>query len=129
MDLNFYEGVDGINTKIAELNHFVNEHKIDVVIIQETKLTENKPTPKLYGYACVRSDRPGSEFPGGGLITYIKHNVAYRKVGSAKMGMSKHSLLASNSQPTNGWTLLTSTSLLKQRKTASHGSQLLKQQS
>ena len=77
---------DGINTKIAELNHFVNEHKIDVVIIQETKLTENKPTPKLYGYACVRSDRPGSEFPGGGLITYIKHNVAYRKVGSAKNG-------------------------------------------
>ena len=77
---------DGINTKIAELNHFVKEHKIDVVIIQESKLTENKPTPKLYGYATVRSDRPGSEFPGGGLLTYIKHNVAYRKVGSAKNG-------------------------------------------
>ena len=77
---------DGINTKIAELNHFVKEHKIDVVIIQESKLTENKPTPKLYGYAAVRSDRPGSEFPGGGLLTYIKHNVAYRKVGSAKNG-------------------------------------------
>ena len=77
---------DGINTKIAELNHYVKEHKIDVVIIQESKLTENKPTPKLYGYAAVRSDRPGSEFPGGGLLTFIKHNVAYRKVGSAKNG-------------------------------------------
>ena len=29
---------------------------------------------------------PPTPFPGGGLLTYIKHNVAYRKVGSAKNG-------------------------------------------
>ena len=40
----------------------------------------------MYGYSAVRADRPDAQFPGGGLITYIKHNIAYRKIGSAKNG-------------------------------------------
>ncbi len=77
---------DGLNTKIAELNSFVKEHNVDLVLIQETKLTEKRPTPKLHGYTPVRADRPGAEFPGGGLLTYIKDDLAYRKIGEAKNG-------------------------------------------
>ena len=77
---------DGLNPKIAELGEFVKKHQVDVALIQETKLTKDKPTPKLYGYTAVRADRPDAQFPGGGLITYIKHNIAFRKIGSAKNG-------------------------------------------
>ena len=78
---------DGLNPKIAELREFVDSNKIDIAMIQETKLTANKTTPKLYGYSAVRADRPDSEFPGGGLLLYIKHNTAFRKIGHAKNGL------------------------------------------
>ena len=78
---------DGLNPKIAELREFVDSNKIDIAMIQETKLTANKTTPKLYGYSAVRADRPDSEFPGGGLLLYIKHNIAFRKIGHAKNGL------------------------------------------
>ena len=77
---------DGLSPKIAELDEYVHKNKIDVVLIQETKLTVNKPTPAIKGFTPVRADRPNSEFPGGGLLTYVKHNIAYRKIGSAKTG-------------------------------------------
>ena len=77
---------DGINPKIAELQHFTETNKIDVAMIQETKLTADKRTPRLYGYTPVRADRPDAQFPGGGLLFYIKHNIAFRKIGQAKNG-------------------------------------------
>ena len=80
---------DGINTKIAELNKLVTELEIDVVLIQETKLTDKSRTPKLYGYTAIRQDRPNAEFPGGGLLTYIKDDIAFRKIGGAKNGSTE----------------------------------------
>ena len=59
---------DGINTKVAELNKLVTELDIDVVLIQETKLTSRSKTPKIHGFTAVRQDRPNTEFPGGGLL-------------------------------------------------------------
>ena len=78
---------DGLNPKIAELRDFVGSHKIDVAMIQETKLTTNKATPDLNGYTAIRADRAEAEFPGGGLIIYVKHNIAFRKIGQAKNGL------------------------------------------
>ena len=35
-------------------------------------------TPKIKGYACKRAGRKGAEFHGGGLLTYISDNLAFK---------------------------------------------------
>ena len=93
---------DGINTKMAELNSLVVELEVDVVLIQETKLTEKSRTPRLHGYTAVRQDRPNAEFPGGGLLTYVKDDIAFRKIGGAKNG-STEALSISIQQNVGKW--------------------------
>ena len=93
---------DGINPKIAELQHFTETSKIAVATIQETKLTADKRTTRLYGYTPVRADRPDAQFPGGGLILYMKHNIAFRKIGPI-MVLSKHRSSVCRLVERNGW--------------------------
>jgi len=49
------------------LRIFLDKYKIDIALIQESKLTEGKASPRIKGYATVRGDRRGAKFPGGGL--------------------------------------------------------------
>ena len=66
---------EGINTKIDELKYFLQEFKIDVTLIQETKLLEKSKTTVIKGWTSIRADREDAEFPGGGLITYVKEDI------------------------------------------------------
>jgi ribonuclease HI len=77
---------DGLNPKIPELEKRADERQVDIIAIQETKLRATSRTPQIRGYIPVRTDRPGAEYPGGGLITYIKKDIAYRKIGASKVG-------------------------------------------
>ena len=61
-----------LSAKIDELRCFLVDFKIDIALIQETWLTEKSATPKIKGYIPVRGDRKHAEYPGGGLITYIR---------------------------------------------------------
>ena len=85
-----------------DLQSFVDSNKIDVVLVQETKLMEGKTTPKLNGFSAIRADRPSSTHPGGGLLTYVKHDIAYHKIGAAKNG-EVEALMASVQQKANKW--------------------------
>ena len=69
---------EGINTKTNELRTFLEEYKIDVAVIQETKLLPRRNSPDLKGYTVVRGDRIGTENPGGGLMTVIKEDTAFK---------------------------------------------------
>jgi hypothetical protein len=52
----------------------LDDLKVDVCLIQETKLKQKFNTPHLKGYVAVmRSDRADAQ--GGGLITYVKKSV------------------------------------------------------
>ena len=77
---------DGINPKIPELSKRAQDVEADILVIQETKLTPTSRTPNIKGYVSVRTDRPGAEYPGGGLITYIKEDIAFKKIGANKVG-------------------------------------------
>ena len=66
---------EGLNPKMTEFKCFLQEYKIDVALVQETKLTPKSATPAVKGYAPVRGDRLGAEFPGGGLLTYINEDI------------------------------------------------------
>ena len=74
---------DSLLSKVEELRDYLEEEKIDVFMIQETKLIMTDPTPKFKGYTLVRQDRVqrvGCERNrGGGLITGIKEGIAFRQ--------------------------------------------------
>lgn len=69
---------NGLNNKKQLLTHFLHEHDLDVLVINETKLTDNK-TFKLNNYNILRRDRPGNR-AAGGVIMCIKTDVLYRQM-------------------------------------------------
>ena len=76
----------GLTPKIDELRTFVQKEKIDVVLVQETWLRKKTPTPKIKEFTAVRGDRQNAEFPGGGLLTYIREKLAFKPNGHCQQG-------------------------------------------
>lgn len=65
---------NGINKKSCELQHFIAEHNLDVVLLNETKLATRMKTPRIQGFDSYRRDRQSSN-PGGGVLIYVKKDV------------------------------------------------------
>ena len=80
----FYSGMEMGSTRKSQNFSTSLRPNIDVAMIQETKPTADKRTTRLYGYTPVRAYRPDAQFPGGGLIFYIKYNFAFRKIGQCR---------------------------------------------
>ena len=78
---------EGINTKMEELRVFLQDYKIDIAMIQESKLTSPKASPAIKGFALVRGDRKNAEHPGGGLLTYIREDLAFKANGHSQRGV------------------------------------------
>ena len=78
---------DSIKLKIGELFEKKKELDVDIDLNQESKLREKDKNPSIKGYSSVRADRPG-ERQGGGLITYIRDNIAFetRRCWNEKTG-------------------------------------------
>ena len=53
----------------------VTELQPDIITIQETKLKKHNKTPQIPTYSAIRTDRANGK--GGGLLTYIKHNITF----------------------------------------------------
>ena len=74
---------DGIATRVQELDSFLREHRVDICLLQESKLLAKDRTPSFEGYTVVRQDRPsaGAEGAarGGGLLTLIRRDVPFRR--------------------------------------------------
>ena len=68
---------DSIKLKAGELSERMKELDVDIALVQGSKLREKDKTPSIKGYSSVRAGRPG-ERQGGGLITYIKDNIAFK---------------------------------------------------
>ena len=80
---------DCLTTKVVELSELTVRYGIDIIALQETKLSRDDPTKVLNGFDAVRRDRPGSgaRFArGGGLLTYIKKGIPFSEVPAAKQG-------------------------------------------
>ena len=81
---------DGITGKRGELEECLDRWDVDVVVIQETKLSSKSVTPTLRGYTAVRKDRvvtrKGEEMKGGGLLTYIKRCIPFKRLQGWKGG-------------------------------------------
>ena len=70
---------------MVDLLGFIEQDpNLDVILVQESKLLPSDKTPSLPGYTAVRRDRPpapggaGAGSRGGGLITFVKKDIAFR---------------------------------------------------
>ncbi len=69
---------DGLSPKVHELRQRLQLEKIDICLIQETKLAPKDPTPAFPVFSTIHQDRPSSG-RGGGLLTQVKES---RKITS-----------------------------------------------
>ncbi|CAK9813136.1 Probable RNA-directed DNA polymerase from transposon BS [Anthophora plagiata] len=67
---------NGIRNKISDIIEFLNRFKIDMLLINETKLSD-KETLKIRKYNCERFSRPNA---AGGVLILIKNNIPYKLV-------------------------------------------------
>ena len=79
----------GINPNFDELRELVRKERIDVFLVQKTKLlppTELRPfsTPQIKGFTSIRDDRPKTTHAGGGLLTYIRNEKRYKPNGHSQ---------------------------------------------
>ena len=69
---------DGLNKTVGELIWFLNQYKIDIAIITETKLVPNNKI-KVRNYNIIRKDRNNN---GGGVAILIKQNINFVELNS-----------------------------------------------
>ena len=67
--------INGIRRKHTELEEYATQHKIDIILIQESKLTPSQKTPTIQSFTPIRTDR--RQGAGGGLITYVKQDITF----------------------------------------------------
>jgi len=74
---------DAITAKIQHLRDYIMEKKVDVFLIQETKLVKKDKTPTFPGYTVLRKDRRqlrGKENNrGGGLLVGVREQIPFRE--------------------------------------------------
>ena len=68
----------GLRTQCDQFKQLVQDNSPSVICVQESGLKPQNKTPSVPGYDAIRQDRPHG--PGGGVITYICNNLAYRKL-------------------------------------------------
>ena len=71
---------DYLATKIPELRVIIKKYAVDIILLQETKLGLEDPTPLLEGFDAIRTDKKNIRTHtkrGGGLITFIKKGLQY----------------------------------------------------
>lgn len=69
---------NGIRSRIAELRTFIKVHKLDLILVSETKLTP-EIVIKIKNFNIIRSDRTAH---GGGTAIIIRNNVPHKSIGT-----------------------------------------------
>ena len=76
--------IDSLLSKFDELKKFIEREKIDVFVIQETKMIRSDKLPKIPGYSIERQDRyqpKGKDKDrGGGLVTGVSEEYAKKRL-------------------------------------------------
>ena len=71
----------GIHKHIMELESYLDEEKIDICCLQETKMIPSDSSPCFVKYTVVKRDRLLERMVrGGGVMTLIRNDLSYRVV-------------------------------------------------
>ena len=75
--------INGISNKILELQQLTTDEKLDIIAVQESKLTKkSKKDPYIQNFSPIRKDR--DENNGGGLIIFVKQDIKYTELNVPK---------------------------------------------
>ena len=81
--------IDGWRGKVTSLNEFLDEKKIDVALLQETKLMSSTAGPIANGWKVHRAERTvhlaQNEQPQGGLAVLVRPGVQSRRLESLNL--------------------------------------------
>ena len=81
--------IDGWRGKVTSLNEFLDEKKIDVALLQETKLMSSTADPSANGWKVHRAERTvhlvQNEQPQGGLAVLVRPGVQSRRLESLNL--------------------------------------------
>ena len=72
---------NGIGNKLTELGVVMENNKVKVALIQDSKRTPKYRNPCIQNYTTVRKERPHGQ--GGGLFIFIHRSVTFSKQPSA----------------------------------------------
>ena len=73
---------NGIRNKLTELGVVMENNKVKVAVIPESKLTPKSKNPCIQNYTTIRKDRPHGL--GGGLLIFIHRSVTFYKQPSSE---------------------------------------------
>ena len=78
---------NGISPRISELRNYVNENNIDALLIQETKIRENKylNIANYNSYHTFSSASQTGRCPHGGTAIYIKRNIPHDEINNLNL--------------------------------------------
>lgn len=66
---------NGLLAARDELQVFAEQHNLDVVMVNETRLSPSQKDPKIAGFTLYRRDRPVGR--GGGVAIYVKNSIPH----------------------------------------------------
>ena len=72
---------NGIGNKLTELGVVMENNKVKMAVIQESKLTPKSKNPCIQNYTTVRKDRPHGL--GRGILIFIHRSVTFSKQPSS----------------------------------------------
>ena len=72
---------NGIGNKLTELGVVMENNKVKVAVIQQSKHTPKSKNPCIQNYTTVRKDRPHGQ--GGGLLIFIHRSLTFSKQPSS----------------------------------------------
>ena len=74
---------EGLNIKMDELKEFLVNYKIDIYQVDKKK---KHLIHQGIHITLIHADRTNADFPGGGLITYVKEDIAFKLIGHCNKG-------------------------------------------
>lgn len=71
----------GLRNKVGSLINFLSVHKIDIMFINETKLSADQKF-RIRGYKVLRKDNSSGLIARGGLCAIIKNNIPFQEIST-----------------------------------------------
>ncbi|GBL85569.1 hypothetical protein AVEN_34719-1 [Araneus ventricosus] len=89
-----YWNACGITGKMHDFRAFVDEHTPDLILLQETKLKNNKGI-YLPNYLLYRNDGPQNPASGGTAI-FVKNNISHNEIFISNLSNISATILTIN---------------------------------
>ena len=86
---------NGLRQSLSELKDFLRTHKVDIMLINETRLN-SKTNVYVPGYNKLRKDRLNDKMGAGGVLILIKMSIRYIEINVGTKNIKAVAIKLSN---------------------------------